>query len=308
MLHRFLAFLIAALTALSVFAGPCAAEPVFPPGLRVGLDPPGDLKPSARFSGFEDPDHKVAIAILDLPGAAYSELERAASAKIAGFQIKHEDFSFRSGRGQLFSGSGQVKGTTLHKWILLATAADRNLTAMIEVEVPEQATKIYTDAAIRKALASVTFRDTPLQEQLGLLPFKFGDLAGFQVKQVMRGAVVLTDNLKEDLSKQPYVIVSIGTGAPESSDDRARLARDLLATAPLRDIKVQSADRMRINGAPGIELRAEAQAANGDAIMVAQWLRFTGNAYLRIVGVGRKANWDPLFTRLRALRDGIEFR
>jgi hypothetical protein len=42
--------------------------------------------------------------------------------------------------------------------------------------------------------------------------------------------------------------------------------------------------------------------------MVAQWLRFTGSGYLRVVGIGPKENWDALFTRFRAVRDGIEFR
>jgi len=46
------------------------AEPVFPPGSRVGLEPPAGLNLSKRFPGFEDPDRQAAIAILDLPGPA----------------------------------------------------------------------------------------------------------------------------------------------------------------------------------------------------------------------------------------------
>ena len=41
--------------------------------------------------------------------------------------------------------------------------------------------------------------------------------------------------------------------------------------------------------------------------MVAQWLRFGGGGFLRVVGVGRKDDWDALFTRFRAVRDGINF-
>ena len=33
-----------------------------------------------------------------------------------------------------------------------------------------------------------------------------------------------------------------------------------------------------------------------------------GGVYLRVVGIGSKDNWDALFTRFRALRDGIELR
>lgn len=310
--HRLSAYLVAAWAALAMLAPAFAAEPVFPPGLRIGLEPPGDLKPSTRFSGFEDADRKVAITILDLPAGAFDELERAATAKAqpGSAEIKREDFSFRSGGGLLFTGQTRVNGVTLHKWILLATAStDKDLTAMINVEVPEAALKVYSDAVVRKALASVTFRPAPIQEQLGMLPFKLDDLSGFRVMKVFAtGGVMLTEGEGDDLSKQPYVIISIGRGAPEQPDDRPQFARDMLSSAPLRDIRLQSADAMRIGGQPGYEIRAQAEGLKGEPVMVAQWLRFSGGNYLRIVGVGRKEDWDALFTRFRAVRDGIELR
>ena len=86
---------------------------------------------------------------------------------------------------------------------------------LINVEVPESARAVYSDAVIRQALASVTFRPMPIQEQLGLLPFKLGQLAGFRVMQVLaQGGVILTEGPTDDLSKQPYVIVSVGQGSP----------------------------------------------------------------------------------------------
>lgn len=297
--------------ALAAFSTCALADASYPRGSRVGLEPPGDLKPSDRFPGFEDAARKVAITILDLPSGAYGELERAATANAQpGFEIKREDFSFRSGSGLLFIGRAQVNGVTLRKWILLATAAaDKDLTAMINVEVPEDALAFYSDAVVRKMLASVTFRPAPIQEQLGLLPFTLGDLAGFRVMKVFAtGGVILTEGATEDLSKQPYVIVAIGRGAPEQADDRQRFARDLLSTAPLRNIAMQSADTMRIGGAPGYEIRAQAEGLKGEPVMVAQWLRFAGAGYLRVVGVGRKEDWDSLFTRFRAVRDGITIR
>ena len=210
----------------------------------------------------------------------------------------------------MFTGRANVNGVTLYKWILLATTgADQDLTAMINIEVPESALSVYSDAVVRKALASVTFRPTPVDEQLGLLPFKLGDLAGFRVLKVSpAGGVILIEGPGEDLNRQPYVIVSIGRGAPERPDDRPRFARDLLSTAPLRGVTIQSADAMRIGGTPGYEIRAQAEGAKGEQLMVAQWLRFAGSNFLRIMGVGRKEEWDALFTRFRAVRDGVEIR
>jgi hypothetical protein len=309
--RRSLAYLVAASAALAVFGPVFGAEPVFPPGLRIGIELPGDLKPSTHFAGFEDIDRKVGVTIFDLPAAAYTDLERTANGNDQHglTDIKRENFSFRSGTGLLVTGQAQIRGVTLNKWVLLATApADKDLTALINVEVPETALAVYSDAVVRKALASVTFRPMPIQEQLGLLPFKLAQLADFRVVKVMPAGVVLTDGPSDDLSKQPYVIVSIGRGSPEQPDDRARFARDVLSSAPLRDLIVQSADVMRIGGLPGYEIRAQAKGFNDEPIMVAQWLRFSGGNFLRVIGVGRKDDWDALFTRFRALRDGIEFR
>ncbi len=180
---------------------------------------------------------------------------------------------------------------------------------MIEVDVPDAALAVYSDTAIRQALASVSFRPMPIQEQLGLLPFKVNQLAGFRVVRVLpAGVVIMTDGPSDDLRKQPYVTISIGGGAPEQADDRARFARDLLMSSPLRDLSLQSAEPMRIGGLPGYEIRAQAKGLNDEPLLLVQWMRFGGGNFLRVVGVGRKDDWNALFTRFRAVRDGIDRR
>jgi hypothetical protein len=312
MSRRLLAYLVAAFAALAVVSPAFGAEPTYPTASRIGFEPPGDLKPSKRFPGFEDFDRKVAVTFLELPAGAYAELERAANAKQQPgiTDIKREYFSIHDGTGLLVTGSTKVNDATLHKWILLATAgADKDLTALITVEIPDAARSVYSDAVVRKALSTVTFRPAPIQEQLAMLPYKLGQLAGFRVMKVLpEGGVILTDGATDDLNKQPYVIVSVGRGAPEPPDERARFARDLLSSAPLQDLTLQSADAMRIGGQPGFEIRAQAKGLDGEPLMVAQWLRFSGGGFFRVVGVGRKDDWDALFTRFRAVRDGIDFR
>jgi|ERR1700688_311651 len=318
MLRRLLDLVVAATlaiwAALVVFSPAFGADVVFPPGSRVGFEPPGDLKPSTHFPGFEDIDRKVAVTILDLPASAYAELERAASAKDQSglTDVKREDFSFRGGTGLLISANVQKDGVQLRKWILMATAAaDKvpDLATLINVEVPGAASAIYSDAAIRQALASVTFRPMPIQEQLGMLPFKLGQLAGFRVLTVLpTGGLILTEGPTDDITKQPYMIVSLGRGSPDDPGERGKFARDLLSSAPLREITVQSSEPMRIGGVPGYEIRAQAKGPNDDALSLVQWLRFGGGGFLRIVGVGRRDDWDGLFTRFRAVRDGLDLR
>ena len=290
------------------------AEPVFPPGLRVGLEPPAGLKPSMQFPGFLDSEHKVIITILELPGRAYEDVERAVFAQnqTGLTDVKRESFAFANGIGILVSGRASENGAPVRRWFLLAGGlggAASDLTTLINVTVPEPAAAFYPEAAIRKALASVTFRPNPLQEQLGMMPFKLNELAGFRVMRVLReGAVILTEGPTDDLDTQPYVIVSVGSGGPAQPEVRGRFARDLLSTAPLRDLSIQLAEPMRIGGQPGYEIRAQASAQAGGPLALVQWLRFGGSGYLRVVGAGRKDDWDTLFTRFRAVRDGVELR
>ncbi len=60
----------------------------------------------------------------------------------------------------------------------------------VAVQVPENAGKIYTDDAVRQMFASAVIRkEVPVEEQLGLMPFKISDLADFKnVRTLAPGA------------------------------------------------------------------------------------------------------------------------
>lgn len=306
---------LAILIALCVAAPALAAGPVYPPGSRVGLEPAGDLKLSQRFPGFEDPDRKVAVTIFDLPAAAYDQLSRSAFGldQQGMSDITRENFAFANGVGVLVSAQAQDNGVPAHRWFLVAAAtpaAAPDLAMLIRVEVPDAARAVYSDAAVRAMLASVSFRTVPTDELLGLLPFKLTDLAGLRVMRVVPDGVIVIDGTADDMSKQPYAIVTAGRGAPDNADDRGRFARDLMTTAPLRDLQLTSAEAMRIGGWPGSEIRGQASGLNGEPVKLVQWLRFSpsGGGFLRIVAVAGKDQWDAMFNRFRALRDGVDLR
>lgn len=315
MIRRWLVPLLALLAVAAHLVQPAgAADLVFPPGLRIGMQPPGDFTVSTKQPGFEDIGRKAVITILDLPARAYDDLARSAFADdqkgIA--NIKRESFPFENGIGVLITGTGNEGGGPIHKWFLLAQALGgevKDLTTLVQVQVPEAALSVYSDAVIRKALATVTFRPTPVKEQLGLLPFELKELAGFRVMQVLpAGGVILTEGPNDDITTQPYLIVAVGPGAPQDASERGRFANDLLATAPLANLRVQLSEPQRINGGPGYEIRAQAVGPRGDQVSLVQWVRFGGSGFLRIIGVTGKDGWDAMFPRFRAIRDGIEPR
>jgi hypothetical protein len=310
MLRRSILLLLIFLTA----AGAAAAEPVFPRGMRVGLEPPPGMVLSRRFPGFEDVDNKVAIALLEFPLSAYDHIEQSIFNKVPpGLTVqKREMFPFANGIGFLLTGEIEADGIVVHKWFLVAREVggqNVDLTAFVTADVPETARGIYTDAVVRAALASVTFRPPPLAEQLAMLPFKFNDLAGFRVMQAMAaGGVILTDGPSDDINSQPYMIVSIAPSPHIEASDRATVARDLLSSAPLRELTVTGTEAMRLSGLPGYEIRAKATGLHGEPLKLVQWVRFGNTGYLRIIGVVRADGWDSLFNRFRAVRDGIVFR
>jgi hypothetical protein len=312
MRHRLIVLLYAA---LSLFAASPAlsADVIFPPGQRVGLAPPPGMTLSKRFPGFEDDDRKATITIFDFPAQAYDELQTSLfspPASLKGMVVdKRESFPFDNGIGYFMAAHLTVNGVLLHRWYFLAktiTGPVDDLTTLINVEVPDSALDKYPDAAIRAALASVSFRPPPIAEQLSMLPFQLGDLAGLRVIKVLAaGGAILTDGPTDDITRQPYVIVSVGPGAPDQASDRGEFANKLLSSAPLRDLKVTSAEAMRISNLPGYEIRAQGIDLRGDPVVLVQWIRFGSTGFMRIIGVSSKDDWDRMFPRFRAVRDGL---
>lgn len=309
-----LSALLAVFLALPVLSA-ASATTVFPPGLRVGLEPAAGLKPARGFPGFADPERQAAVAIFDLPAGAYDQIMRSAFAMPErGFtEVGREMFSFDGGLGFLINGHTRKNGTDLHIWFLVAhplATKVMDLATLIRVDVPAAASDVYSDAVVRKMLATVTFRPEPTEERLGLLPFKLTDLAGLKVRRVLvNGVVILSGPPSENSVVPSSAVVSLGRGAPDNPDDYARFARNVLTNVPVRNLTVTSGDRMRINGQSGFEIRARGNGPKGVPVSLVQWLRFApGGGFIRVVAIAPQAEWDQMFNRFRALRDGIELR
>jgi len=297
-----------------------AADVVYPPGSRIGLAPPSGLAPSRSFfGGYEDPDDNVTIKMVALPAEAYGELDRTMGAEA----LKRQGLTFETreamplstGKAFLVVGHQEVDKTNVRKWFLIASWPA--LTAFVTVQVPDAAKARYPDAAIRTALATLAVRATvPAEEQLGLVPFKVGELAGFRVAGVIPGrAVMLSDapatmSAPPEVPMDPHILVAIAPGGPAQSSERDTFARDLFATVPnLKDVRLENSEPLRIGGQQGHQILANGRdAASGATLTVVQWLRFGGGAYMQMVGIARSDAWKDAYPRFRAVRDGIEPR
>lgn len=295
-----------------------AADVVYPPGSRIGLVPPQGMVTSKNFFGYEDAENNAAIIVLALPPQAFADLDKSVTAdalKQQGLTFEtREEMPLSTGKAFLVVGHHEVENTTIRKWILVA--ASSGLTALVTAQIPEAAKALYPDAAIRAALATLAIRNTvPAEEQLSLLPFKVGELAGFRVSGIVPGRAVMLGDAAADAPgmgtiTEPHIFVAISPGGPVQTSDRDTFARDVFATIPnLRDVRITTSEPLRMGGQQGYQIVADAKDPTGAAgLMVVQWLRFGGGAYLQMVGIARTEAWKDAYPRFRSVRDGIDTR
>jgi len=293
-----------------------AADAVFPIGSRLGFVPPTELKPATTFPGFENEQKGVFVRLIALPGKAFSEIEKTMTndaLKKQGMTVeKRESLPFGTGTAILAIVRQDTPAGRIRKWLMIAPIDD--LTALVSLEMPATAPAPYTDAVIRASLTSLTTRPrVPAEEQLMMVPFKVGDLAGMRLVRVVPGvAAQFTDGPQDTLeaTEQSHLVIAAAAGGPAESRDRDQFARDAMTgLPPFKDLRIINAEPMRIGGQPGHEVRAQAKdPQTGADIEIVQWLRFGTGAYLRILGYSPKDKWADSFARFRAIRDGLEPR
>ena len=293
-----------------------AADAVFPIGSRLGFVPPNDLKPATTFPGFENEQKGVFARLIALPGKAFPEIEKTMTndaLKKQGMTVeKRESLPLGSGTAILAIVRQDTAAGRIRKWLLIAPVDD--LTALVSLEMPAAAPAPYTDAVIRASLTSLTTRPhVPTDEQLMMVPFKVGDLAGMRLVRVVPGvAAQFTDGPQDTLeaTEQAHLVIAAAPGGPAESRDRDQFARNAMSgLPPFKELRITNAEPMRVGGQPGHEVRAQAKdPQTGADVEIVQWLRFGTGAYLRILGFGPKDKWIDTFTRFRAIRDGLEPR
>jgi hypothetical protein len=289
-----------------------AADPVFPQGSRVGLAPPAGMVLGKGYAGFEDTAHAAGIIMNEVPAEAHDEIEKSfgpEALKSQGLSFeRREEVKSKDWRGVVVVARQDLNGLPVHKWILVATAADA--AAVIAMQVPDAAQNVYSEAIVRAALMSTAFRPTPVAERLAFLPYAMSDLAGFRLLQASaEGTALLTEGPKDALTgmDQPFVLISIVLGQTPQPAAYDAFARQIVATIPgVKVARVVNAQALTIGNQPSYEVVAEArhEPSNTDVSFV-QWLRFGGTGYLRILGLAPRKAWDAVFPRMRTLRDGI---
>ena len=299
------------------FSSAFAADPVFPPGARVGMTPLVGLSKARTFIGFETEDQGVKVLIADLPVDAYGEVANAFKANPAGTGgIKPESietaaglayYTVENGKENARDGAGNVRRYSM-------ILPGPTFSGYVAVQVPENAARIYTDDAVRQMFASAVIRaEVPIEEQLGLMPFKMSELSSFKnIRTLAPGAaLILSDgDEKTGFEVAPFMIIGLIGSTPATPDDRGRFAQQIAATIPgVREGKITMSEPVRIDGQPGYETRIDATSGKDNTpVTIVQWLRFGAQTSMRIIGSSPRDDWTKAFPRFRAVRDGIHPR
>jgi hypothetical protein len=272
------------------------------------------LSRAKSFIGFETEDQSVKVLVAELPAQAYGEVMNAFKANPAGAGgIKPESIETSAGLAYYTAENAKDGANNVRRYSMILPGGG-TFSGYVAVQVPENVSKIYTDEAVRQMFASAAIRkEVPVDEQLGLMPFKVSELSDFKnVRTLALGAAIILADGDEatGFEAAPFMVIGLIGSTPAQPEDRGRFAQQAATTIPgVRDARITMSEPMRIDGMAGYETRIDATSGKDNtAVTVVQWLRFGGASALRIIGSAPRNEWAKAFPRFRAVRDGIHPR
>src|SRR5260370_18377003 len=212
-----------------------AADPIFPPGMGVGMTPLVGLSRAKTFVGFETEDQSVKVLVTELPAEAYGEVMNAFKANPAGTNgIKPESIETAAGLAYYTAESAKDGATNVRRYSMILPGG--TFSGYVAVQVPENATKIYSDDAVRQMFASAVIRkEVPVEEQLGLLPFKISEPSDFKnVRKLAPGHAVIfaAGDGATGFVPGPSLLIGLIGATPAQPEDRGRFAQQAATTIP----------------------------------------------------------------------------
>src|SRR5246127_3348199 len=134
-----------------------AADAIFPQGVRVGLTPLVGLTKSKTFPGFESEDGTVKVLVTELPSDAYGEIKKVFTENPQGAGgIKPHSLETAAGTAYYTSETGKEGDNTVRRYSMILSGG--TFSGYVAVQIPENATKVYTDDAVRQMFATATVR------------------------------------------------------------------------------------------------------------------------------------------------------
>jgi hypothetical protein len=294
-----------------------APGPVYPPGSRFGFEPPSDMTPSRRFSGFERKEGGATVSVIELPPNAFAELVSGFTDQNLlqqGFAVeKREAVKIGDDEGMLYTGEQpadpSTNGQAVRKWILVVGTA--TVTGLIIAQALPEA---ETADTMRRLVTGVTIRPPlTLTQQVDALPFRIGDTAGFRPVRVLAGnSVLMTEGPRDQMQnlEQPILVLAQAVQPPPSPEQRDGFARSALySNQTMKDFVIERAQSYRAKGSEWHEIVARAvDMPSNQAVVVSQTIRFAPDGYLRTLGVVREDQRAGVLAKFRTVADSVQVK
>lgn len=284
---------------------------VFPPGMAIGLIPPEGMELSTRFMGFENPQLKSAILMLETPPELFEKFERDlrdANRDPKGFTlIRQESWPVNHGKGLLIVGDHKIEGDTIRKWVLLR--GNPASTSVVTVQISREGQDAYPDEVVRTALQSLAVKTPSDFEELSAsLPFSLRERAGFRLARVISDhSALLTDGPKDLIqgAEQAVIIIGSDDAAIPGLIEQDRFAKQALgAVMGLRNVEVRRAGNETRNNVAWHDIEADAvDAATGVRVKILQSIRFDRSRFVRFMLVMRQDADKTIVERFTKIRD-----
>jgi hypothetical protein len=303
------------LMGLLLFNG-AMADPIFPPGSRIGLVPPSDMKFSMLSGQFENPAKYASVRFRELRPDDYPLLISTITKESPDGQapriLSREDMTI-VGQPALLVTATQASshGFQLKKWLL--AVRDPTL-AMFVVVQSIDSSEGYSDLQIREMLKSVVARPSvPIEREMAALPFAIKEKAGFRPVKMNASSLSLTDGTKDALYlfDQPVLtVVRIPVPQARSKERQEEYALKLIEDDPeLTDVAVERSDAFQRNGSARHEILATAKdAMSGKPLVLTQTLVFDLRGTLRVLGITVPDARLLHLARFRAFADGVDIK
>jgi hypothetical protein len=281
------------LPALWLAAASAAAQPLFPAGSAIGLEPPAGFVPSLAFSGFEDRATRTAIIFAEQPPAPPEALRASLAApRLARQGISAEATTTPriAGREAVLVRGRQGEGAAARAiWLMMLPG--QGFTAFVTATLPRYPAGAEEAGKIERALLSVTLRAPDPAAARAALPFAFDETPHLRFAGTMAGSAAVlmpAGSSAADMTAPRLTIASALQAAPRGVDRRRAAEEALRGTVP--NARIDGSAALRLGTAEAVMLRAQTGPRR-----LQQWLIFSENgATLRVLAEAH----DRDFTRL----------
>ena len=306
MVKRHLAFGVA--LAGWLFAGLAhAADPVTPPGSRIGLEPPKGFVVATTFTGFLDQPSNASILLAEFPPVAFPQFRNGFTAEAMakhGMRLVSKEMIEGVPYEQITVRAEQRVGNqTVDKWLMVINGPD--VVGMVTFSVARPAPPRLSDAVIRAALASARINAAASVDPIAALPFSIQPTARFTYRKPLAGRGLL---LKEtppppegQLDDVGFIVSLAADTTIAPADQRTFGEQQFLVSKTITDKAILSSRPLATANTAGFEYLAEGKGASGRPLRYLVVALYPAGRPFVLLGMAPSERFDEALPEFRAM-------